>query len=465
MWDFLSKFGQYFFINPRSLKKYFSSYWIRSAFYTFLQRFSLTIFGFINLVILLRWLSKDQMGVWATFLIITTIFEQTKSNLLKNAHIKFVSGHEDNKEKVTIASSSFLINLSITAVFILFIFFFSNWLSRWLNMGAELGVMLKWFIPGLIFMVFFSHLEAVQQSFLDFKGGFAGNFVRQAFFFGVVFTCYILKIPISLSTLAFYQSISIGLGVLAIYWLSRPYLHFQFKASREWIKRILGYGGYIFGSGLLANICANIDQLMTAKLINPAWMANYNVASRINGLVDIPSYAASEIIFPQASRASAQEGKGKVKYLFERMVAILIAFNFPTAIFIILFPRLVTYIVAGNQYLDSVLILQLYMVTGIFRPFQNQAANLLNSIGKPRLGFIINSCSLVLFLGVNYICLLKIGFYGAAVGTLIMNILGVITWYFIMRREVDLSLANVCNYAIDTYRTAFRLAGKIITRA
>jgi hypothetical protein len=59
---------------------------------------------------------------------------------------------------------------------------------------------------------------------------------------------------------------------------------------------------------------------------------------------------------------------------------------------------------------------------------------------------------------------LKIGFYGAAVGTLIMNILGVFTWYFVMRREVDLSLANVYNYAVDTYRTAFRLGMKIVTR-
>jgi len=124
----------------------------------------------------------------------------------------------------------------------------------------------------------------------------------------------------------------------------------------------------------------------------------------------------------------------------------------------------VTYIVAGNKYLDSVLILQLYMITGIFRPFQNQSANLLNSIGKPRLGFIINSCSLMLFLGVNYICLMKIGFYGAAVGTLIMNILGVITWYLVMRKQVDLELTNVYNYAIDTYRTAYRFAVKLVSR-
>ena len=146
------------------------------------------------------------------------------------------------------------------------------------------------------------------------------------------------------------------------------------------------------------------------------------------------------------------------------MVAILISFNFPTAIFIILFPRFVTFIVAGNQYLDSVLILQLYMITGIFRPFQNQAANMLNSIGKPRLGFIVNTCSLVLFLTVNYICVRTLGFYGAAVGTLIMNFLGVIAWYFIMRKQLDLSLKNVYKYAIESYQSVFRLAIKLLTR-
>ena len=446
------------------MKKYFSSYWIRSAFYTFLQRFSLTFFGFLSLALLLRSLTKAQAGTWAIFLAITTIFEQTKSNLLKNAHIRYVSAHDDEEEKVAIASSSLLINAALSLVFITFIIFFANWLGHWFNMGAELSDMLRWFIPGLVFMIFFSHLEAIQQSFLDFKGGFAAYLIRQTAFFSVVLIYYVLKIPISLSSLAMYQSLSIGLGTLVLYVMSRKYLHMRFAATRAWIKKIIGYGSYIFGSGLLANISANLDQIMTAKFMVPSSVAYYSVASRINGLVDIPSYAASEIIFPKASRASAEEGKEKVKYLFERMVAILIAFNFPTAMFIIIFPKFVTLIVAGPKYTATVLILQLYMITGIFRPFQNQAANLLNSIGKPKLGFIINTVALAAFLGINYFCLRKIGFYGAAVGTLITNLLGVVTWYFIMRKEIGLDLSKVYGYAIDTYRTVFREIMKIFTR-
>jgi lipopolysaccharide exporter len=402
------------------------------------------------------------MGDWALFLTITGIFEMTKSSLLKNAHIKYVSGSRDVAEQTTIASSSLLINASINLLFILLILLFSGWLGSWFHTGMELAIMLKWFIPGMIFMIFFAHLEAVQQSNMDFMGGFAGYLVRQAFFFGVILSYKISGTSLSLASLSKYQSLSIGLGTLVLFLFTRKYLVFQFKASLAWVKRILGYGGYIFGSSMVANISNNLDQLMTAKFINPGSIAYYNVASRINLLVDIPSYAASEIIFPKASRASIEEGREKVKYLFERMVAVLLAFTIPTACIIILVPRLITVIIAGPAYRAAALILQLYMITGIFRPAQNQAANLLNSIGKPKLVFIANSVYLTTFLGINYFCLMKIGFYGAAVGTLITSFLGFIAWYFIMRKEIDLEPRNVLKYILETYGKIYRLIRRVL---
>lgn len=446
------------------MKKLLSSYWIRSAFYTFLQRFSLTFFGFLNLVLLTRSLSITQMGDWALFLTITGIFELTKSNLLKNAHIKYVSGTADKDEQTAVASSSFLINASISLGFILLVLFFSEWLGRWFHAGGQLSIMLKWFIPGMIFLVFFAHLEAMQQSNMDFKGGFAGYLVRQILFFCVILGYKISGTTLSLARLSMYQSICIGFGTLVLYLYTRKYLLFRFKASRSWVKRILSYGGYIFGSGMVANISANLDQLMTAKFISPGSIAYYNVASRINLLVDIPSYAASEIIFPKASRASVEEGKGKVKYLFERMVAILLAFTIPTALVIMLMPGLITYIIAGPAYRAAAFILQLYMITGILRPAQNQAANLLNSIGKPKLVFIANSIYLTLFLGINYICLWKIGFYGAAFGTLITSFIGFVGWYFIMRREIGLEPGNIPLYIWDTYRRIYRQVMSMIRK-
>lgn len=435
------------------MKKYFTSYWIRSAFYTFLQRFSLTFFGLINFMILIRSLSHTQMGVWALFLIVTSIFETTKSGLIKNAHIRFVSITGNTTEKTAVASSSLIINALISLVFILFLLFFSNLLRSVLRTEIELTQMLLWFIPGLISMIFFSHLEAIQQSHLDFKGVFAGHFSRQVIFFIIILAHFILKIPFSLVHLALYQGASIILGTVVLYIYSKKYILHVFNPNIKLIKKILSYGSYILGSGVISNIAANVDQFMIARYVSTGAVAYYNTASRINLLVDIPSYAASEIIFPKASVAMAEEGIPKIKYLYERMVAILLCFTTPAALIIILFPKLVIWVIAGSAYFAAAPILQLYMCTGILRPMQNQAANILNSIGKQSTCFVMNTLTLLSNLIVNYICLVNFGFYGAALGTLITLTLSSIAWYFIMKKLIGLQLQNILVYMGQFYRS------------
>ena len=72
--------------------KFFSSYWFRSGFYSILQRFSITLFGMFSLMLLAkRGLSVSQMGVYAIFLVVVTVFENTKVALLKGAHISNLS--------------------------------------------------------------------------------------------------------------------------------------------------------------------------------------------------------------------------------------------------------------------------------------------------------------------------------------------------------------------------------------
>jgi len=446
------------------LKKHLSSYWIRSAFYTVMQRFSLTFFGVVNFMILTRTLGQDEvpLGIWAIFLTITGIFEAAKTNLLKNAHIKFMSMSDDRDEKTAIASTSLLINVLFTVIFILFLLLGADLLANWFKTGLVIKPMLWWFIPGLVFMIFFSHLESIQQSHLDFKGGFAGHFVRQASFFVLLVVHFFGKIPLTLVDLAKYQSVAFGLGTLVLFIFSRKYLIFRFRPSYSWSQKLMGYGGYIFGSGVVASIFANLDQIMVAGKIGPSAVSYYNVASRINLLVDTPSYAASEIIFPKASRASVEEGQERIKYLFEKMVAILTAITIPIALLIIIFPTFITTAIAGSRYALAAPILQLYMLAGIIRPAQNQAANLLNSIGKTKLVFFMNTGYTVVLLGVNYIFLEKFGLYGAARGTLVVSLANFVAWYFLMRKEVNFELSAVLGHMSETYQTIFRKVSSVV---
>jgi lipopolysaccharide exporter len=451
-------------LNLRPLEKIFSSYWIRSAFYSILQRFSITLFGLANFIVLIRSLSKPEMGAWALFLVITSIFEITKTGLLKNAHIRYVSGSNTPGEKAAIASSSLVINAAITLLFIGLILLFSDWFSVRMHTGTELATMLKWFIPGLICMIFFSHLEAIQQSHLDFKGVFAGYFVRQVVFFACIGGCLMLHIHYSLVDVVLYQSLGFGLGTIVIFYYSRPYIEYKFNPTMAWIRNILQYGKYIFASGAISNIFSNLDQLMTGTFLSPTVVAYYNAALRINVLLDIPSYAAADIIFPKSARASVEEGEEKVRYLFERMVGILLSFSTPIALFILIFPKLVIWAIAGSSYLAAAPILQLYMITALIRPLQNQSANLLNSIGKQVVCFWMNTFALAANLLINYACLKTIGFYGAAVGSTVSYSLALIAWYFLMRRLIGFQPRNIGKYMLESYLMIYSYGMQLIGR-
>jgi O-antigen/teichoic acid export membrane protein len=146
------------------------------------------------------------------------------------------------------------------------------------------------------------------------------------------------------------------------------------------------------------------------------------------------------------------------------MVGVLLSFTVPAALFIIAFPQLVITIIAGKAYLASALILQLYMLTGLLRPMQHQAANLLNSIGKPGLCFAINGISLLVNLVINYLCLKTFGFYGAAIGTLITCVLGTIAWHLIMKKEIGFEWSNIFKYSRETYRTVYNQIITLVLR-
>lgn len=444
------------------MKTLFSSYWIRSAFYSILQRFSITFFALINYMVLVRTLTKPQNGAWALFLVVTTVFEQSKTGLLKNAHIRYVSSTDNREEKTGIASASLLINASITFLFILLILFFGDWLSAVFHTGSDLATMLKWFIPGLIIMLFFSHLEAIQQSFLDFKGVFAGYFIRQAVFLACIAGCWAFHIHYSLTDVVLFQSFGFLCGTLAIWYYSRSYLEYHFNPTLARVKQVLHYGKWIFASGTVSNLFTNLDQLVTGTMNTATDVAYYNTALRINTILDVPSYAAADIIFPKSARASVEEGEGKVRYLFERMVGILFSFGVPLALFILVFAKWVILLIAGKQYLPAVPILQLYMLTRLIAPMQNQSANLLNSIGKQAICFWMNTAALLVNLVVNYICVRKFGFYGAAIGSTISYSLALIAWYFLMRKLIGFQPGNILKYMLDTYMTIYGFARRFL---
>lgn len=385
-----------------------------------------------------------------------TIYEMSKNGLLKSAHIRYVSTSIDEKDKRKIAWSSLLINTLLAIILILFIVIFSGKLSGWLNTGEELSALLMMFIPGIGIMVFYSHYEAVQLSYLDFKSLFYGNIVRQSSFCMALLYCVMAQIDLSLHAVLVYHTISILLGTITLFIAGRKYLSFKIEPSIFWTKEIIRYGKYILGSSILSNLYSNIDQLMTSKLLNPIAVSYYSTATRISGIIGIPINSAAEVLFPKMAQASTDSDTNKVKYFLEKAIAILLCLIVPTTIFVIIFSKLIVQIVAGSTYTEASLILQIYAIRMTIGIFQHQSANTLISIGKSKLHFLLNSIGFILKIVITYICLKYYGFYGAAIASLIMPTLNFVIWFFVMKKQIDVNFINIFIYMKEFYQDIYR---------
>lgn len=446
------------------MKNILSSYWIKSALLNIIQRFSGTVFGFLNFALLARHLTKEQFGIWAIFMVIITIYELSKNGLLKSAHIRFVSSSNDEKTKKEVAWSSLSLNFITALLFIVFITIFSKNLSAWLNAGVELSRILKLFMPGIIIMVFYSHYEAVQQSYLDFKSLFYGNIVRQSSFFFAILYYHQTNTTVNLNTILIYHTISISLGAITLFLTGYKYLSFKIEPSIIWIKKIINYGKFIFASNIISNIYSNIDQLMTSKFLSPIVVSYYSTASKISGIIDIPINAAADVLFPKMAQASSEENSKKVKYFLEKTIALLLCFIIPTTIFITIFSKLIVEIIAGPIYSEASFIVQIYVIRMTIGIFQHQSANTLISIGKSKLHFFLNSIGFVLKITITYICLKYFGFYGAAIGSIIMPTINFIIWYFVMKKQINVNLKNILNYIIIFYQDILGKTYKMVTK-
>ncbi len=422
------------------------SYWLVSMLATFLQRFSRPAFGVLNFMMLTRMLTRYEFGVWSIFLVISTTFEMTKTTLLKTAHIKFAAASSDEAEHVAISWSSLTLNILLTIIYWTGLYVFANPIGNWLKSGADFASTISWYIPGMIGMVFFAHYDAVRRAKLNFKNGLYGYLTKYVYFFMATGIYFVANIKMNLNQVVLHYGIGSLAAALVMFLLDYKSLSFRFGATRLWMKKLISFGKYIWGGNLIGNLSSNFDQMLTARYLSPTTAAHYGIAARIIGVVEIPLFAAAEVLFPKMTKAVEEEGTGRAKWYLEKMIASLYVVMTPAVLVMVIFAKWIVLLLAGNTYLDAVPIVQLYIFRILLIILQLQSGQTLISIGKSVLHFKMTAISFVLRVIVLYVCYTQIGLYGAAWGNIVMAVISLVYWYLLMRREVGLEASGIIRH-------------------
>jgi len=432
------------------MKSFKDSYWLRSGFFSILQRIVVVLFGFTGFFILIRLFGKEEYGIWMLFMSFTTLTEVLRHGFIRNPLITYLNASDD-KEHNKIFAASFLLNICTSLLLIVFIIAFSKTLAIVWN-AQGLDTLLLLYALTTIVLTFFSQFEYLLEAKLDFNKKFYIYFVRHGLFLLYILWFVYSDNQLSLFNLAIAQLATIFLTSIQSFFYCRKYLSFGISLEKAWVKKMFSFGKYTFGTNLSSMIMGNVDQWMLSSMISPVAVATYNPAIRIAHLVDVPSMSVASIVFPKVASRVKEEGEKAAKYLYEKSVGLILAILLPMLLFILIFPDFVIYFIAGEAYADSIPILQVTILYSIFIPFGRQFGVIVDGMGLPKVSFYFVIMKVIINVVCNYFFITHFGVIGAAWGTLCSFFIGFLLDTAYLQKKVKMSLGNIPMHIISFYK-------------
>jgi O-antigen/teichoic acid export membrane protein len=433
------------------------SYWIQSGKFTLLERLSVLIFGIFTFIILVRILGKEQYGAWMLFISLSTLLETARNGFFKNPLIRF-SNTEDKSKKGIIQSTSLVLNILFSVGVSLILALLAIPLAEaW--QSPSLVQLLYIFIPTSVILALFFHLDYIQRANFQFFGPFLGYFFKNGLLFFVVVFHFFFEIELSLFRLGLFYGASAMVGTLISLIASKSKI--SFHISRTWTRSLFSYGKYTLGTNLSAVLMRNIDIWMIGWYLTPAAVAVYNVAIRIANLFEVPSMALASILFPEAVRRAEIEGTSAMKSLYEKSVAVILLFSVPFAIFVILFSHEIVALLAGAEYAEAGIILNITMLYGLLIPFNKQMGVVLDAVGKAKKNMFFVIRNAVINTILNILLIPYMGVMGAAFATLSTMIIVLLLNQIYLYKNYQISLKSIGFHFGDYGQKAFKRVLKI----
>jgi lipopolysaccharide exporter len=382
------------------------SYWLASGSYSILQRIIVVLFGFGSYFFLTRYFSVESFGVWALFILITSLVEMVRTAFVQNAFIKYYK--EPGIDTGTLFSSSLLLNLLSTLFFILILIISIPFLEAFWH-TTEIGIMIIWYCVASIVLVFFSQLNFLEQANQSFKGVFWGNITRHSvLFFGILF-CFLWFPGLPLSFFSFLYFCATLFGLLVSFYLTKNHLPTHYRIDTIYIGKLIRFGRYILGTGITSSLGKYFDQFLLGS-INLGSVALFNASVRIINMIEIPIVSIANISYPKFANLNYEASSNELARLYEKTVAASLAIILPVILVVLIAPEIILMITAGNKYIQGAETLRILVTLFFFLPFNVQFGNICEIINKPQVSFLVNLITNILSVLLN---LYFINIYGA----------------------------------------------------
>lgn len=189
--------------------------------------------------------------------------------------------------------------------------------------------------------------------------------------------------------------------------------------SKQSLKELFSFGGFILANGLLFTLRKNIQALVIGKIFTTRDLGFYTQARKLE---EIPSTSFANIVdqvsFPVFSKL--QDNKVQLVNALQKSLKSLAFISFPLIILLIVIANSLITILFTDKWAESVPYFQILCVGALASCLQAANANVVNALGKSAIYFrfsVIKTLVLFVFIAVGSVFGIKGLLYGCVIGS------------------------------------------------
>jgi len=275
-------------------------------------------------------------------------------------------------------SSIFYLNLLISILIYLILFFATPYILDFFNLPALTNAARVLFLSIIVFSFYF-----IQQTQLSKKLNFKANALVN-----------MISVAVSASVALVLALKGYGIWVLVFQQLSFHvskalifpfFLHWKpsFAFSWNFVKESWKFSIGIFGQSLLNVLFVNIYTLIIGKFDTVRNVGYYTQANKYSETVNVASNSIlSAGTYPVF--AQVHNDQPRLLRIYRRLVSSVTILTFPLAIFLIIAAKPLIITLITEKWIESILLFQLLIVSNLFYPIYTINVNILNARGESK---------------------------------------------------------------------------------
>ena len=387
------------------------------------------IVSFVNFTVVARMIGVGNTGSYFFALTFTTIFTVVADFGLGPILTREAAKFPDNTQQYfnVVFWSKIIFGIFAYALVILF--------CQVLNYSTELKTLI--------------YLSAVTMFFDNIQGAFFSifrakkNLVFESFAIVgaqlltlvIGTTALFLRAPLYWLILA-YTIPSIVLVFVGGYALKTKFnIKFEFLSNRKLLMNMLVMAIPFALSGIIGRLYSYSDSIIMSKLLTAKDMGWWSVPYKITFAFQFIPVALSASVYPAMSSLAVSEPE-KIGELFSKAWRYLFIIVFPLSFGLSAIAEPVIMKLYGIDYLPSVPVLRILLLSLIFSYLSIISGSLLNATGNQKIQTLILAVSLVCNLALNVYLIPNYGIIGAATAALTSNItLWALGVYFVRKKS------------------------------